>query len=328
MEAQNGPNHQRHEPGRRYAAGRVRPRAGADVHRVAHPPAPHQPVVPEATPAPKPQPKPDVARPKDTKPHTRKPSTAKPALPRTTRSAVLRRQMVEHAKEHKKKVKRNHRKHLVLFIILGVIAVSIGVIVWSFQDVLPFNVHFFQKGSQQPSKDERADTNPSSRLDETAINSEMIATYKMAPDAPRILRIPKIEVEARVMRVGVTLGGEPVAPSNIFDVGWFEQNGKPNEPGAVLINGHTYGPTKEGVFVDLKSLVLGDSIQLELGSGTVITYIVDRVQEYPFDQIDMSVATASIDPAKQGLNLMTTSNRYSNRSSTPGKQLIVFTTRQ
>lgn len=321
MEPKNHPqqNGLPREPGRRYAAGRVRPRAGTDIRQPVRGSVASAP--PPTIPSP---PKSDVSKPPK---KVRKTTTAKPALPRPAKSIVLKRQMVERAKEHKKKVKRMHRRHLVGIGIALTIIVSFGIIAWSFQDLLPEKFRFLQP-KQAPAVQENTQTTDVSMLDETAVSSQDLADYAVADDAPRILRIPKIELESRVRRVGVSLSGEPVGTSNIFDVGWFEQNGKPNASGAVLMNGHSIGPTKNGIFANLKQLQPTDIITVELGNGTVVTYRVSKVQEYPLNQIDMSAAVQPIDPTKKGLNLMTTSNRYSTRSDVSYRQLIVFALQQ
>lgn len=308
MEAQRGSNPLQREPGRRYSAGRIRPRAGADVRRPstlhAKPTTPEEPDKP-----------------------ARQSTAAKPALPRTSKSVVLRRQMTEHAKAHKKKVKKTHRKHVTAYIIGGVVIVSLGVLVWAFQDLLPFSTRLF--GADTPVATTPRETKPeSTTLDETPVTAQDLTSYVMAADAPRVVRIPALGVEARVRRVGVSLTGEPIAPSNIFDVGWFEQNGKPDNPGAVLINGHMIGPTKPGIFTNLNKLQPDDDVIIERGDNSVITYKVIKVQEYPAGQIDMGAATTPIDPTQKGLNLMTTDNRYTERSDMPYKQLIVFTIQQ
>lgn len=317
----NTQSHSRHhEPGRRYAAGRIRPRAGTDIHRPAS--KSHASDTAEK-PVAKPQTKPDIS-----KPHSsRKQTKASPALPRPARSIVLKRHIVEHAKEHKKKVRKVHRRHFMWLIITATIIVSLGVILWAFQDLLPGNLNLFEpKESTAPQS--QPTVIESNSLDETVNTPEMIATHKVATDAPRVLRIPSLEIEARIRHVGVSLSGEPVAPSNIFDAGWFEQNGKPNMPGAVLLNGHSIGPTKDGVFATINRLKPGDLIEIELGNGSKVVYGVVKVQQYPINQVDMRAALQPIDPTQPGLNLMTTSNRYSNRSENSRQQYVVFALQQ
>ena len=307
---QHRPQSLSREPGRRYATVRVQPRAGADISS----PVSHN------TPA---QPKPEPLKPSDRKPAP-KPPAVKPALPRTSKSLVLRRQMKEHAKAHKKKVRRMHRRHLVAMAIVLTAIISVLVLLWAFQDALPFKLPVISDSST-PQTQSQTKVVETSTLDETPVTKEEIAAHKMADDAPRVLHIPKLELEARVRRVGASLTGDPIAPQSIYDVGWFEQNGKPGAAGAVLINGHSVGPTKNGIFANLRELQPGDQVLLELGNGSIMTYSVAKVQEYQLNQLDLDAAEQSLDPTKKGLNLITTSNRYSSRLDNSRRQLIVFT---
>ncbi len=313
------------EPGRRYAAGRVLPRAGGDVRRPTHRPAPvshsTEPVAPKLHIAKHI----DVIQPKT--PHApvkkpRKVSWAKPALPRTTRSYVLRRHIAEGAVTQRKKARKIYWRHIIGYSALCIILVALGIVAWSFRELAPVHLPFINNEPKVAVVADLPKNQETSTLDETAVGSEDIAAHTMGNDEPKTLRIPKLGLEARIRRVGVSLNGEPVAPSNIFDVGWFEASGKPGQPGSVLLNGNVVGPTKAGIFANIHELISGDQIILERGDGTKLTYKVIKKQEY--SQLDMSAATNPIDLSKQGLNLMTTVNKYNGLGTESEKRVIVF----
>lgn len=294
------------EPGRRYTAMRVVPRG------ITIPPAPAE--------------KPAGRRRADITPPKKKQrtaSTAKPALTRTEKSRVLRRQIVEHAEQQKKRARKRYGKHVLVYGIIGATVLAAGLILWAFQEVLPLKLHIFYNEPNSTVSNHPI-IQETSTLDETAVTAEDIATHKMGQDEPRVLRIPALGIEARTQRVGVSLSGEPIATGNIYDVGWFEASGKPGSPGAVLLNGHVSGPSKDGIFSSLRSLKAGDKILLERGDGQELTYIVQKIQEYSANAVDMGAATESLDPNKQGLNLMTTANKFTGRTDEPDKRLIVF----
>jgi len=295
------------EPGRRYNAARVIPRGER-----AEAPKP-------AAPAPKKhldiKPKENSAK--------RGASSAKPALPRTAKSLVLRRQIVEHAKQQKHKARKKYGKHVFIYGAIAATVFAAALIIWAFQDLLPVNLHMFNKEPAEKVVN-RPIIQETSSLDETAVTAEDLAAHKMGQDEPRLLKIPSLTVDARIKRVGVSLNGEPIATGNIFDVGWFEASGKPGSPGAVLLNGHVSGPSKDGVFAQLGSLKAGDKVILERGDGKELTYIVQKVQEYSTNAVDMDAATQPLDPTKQGLNLMTTANKFTGRSEQTDKRLVVF----
>ncbi len=295
-----------HEPGRRYVAARVAPRPGADITK---------PIMGShsSTPSTKPQLKASVSR---------NPAT-KPALPRTKRSQVLRRQMVERAKEQRTKVKKARGKHVFWYLLAVIVVGAFLIVLWSFREALPFHVDLF-KPAPQPVNSIDSDPQETSTLDEIEVSEADIQLHIVPTDAPRVLRIPRLGVAARIKQVGTTLSNEPIAPKSIEDVGWYDGSGKPGGEGAVLLNGHLAGPSKPGVFKEVQSLEPGDEVTVERGDGKVFTYIVARIQEYSGGQIDMSAAISSINPNKKGLNLVTTLNKYSGTE----KRVIVFATQR
>lgn len=287
------------EPARRYVTNRITPRAGADVVKTA------------TTAHPKPHQKPAVQR----------SHLTKPALPRTKRSQVLRRQMVERAVEQRTKVKTNHGKHLLWYGFACVVLGAFLIVVWSFRDALPFELPEL-KNTHEPRvvTTPKSDNMKDSLLDEEQVSEADIEAHKVAPEAPRVLKIPSIGVAARIKQVGTTLSNEPIAPKSIYDVGWYEGSSKLDTEGAVLLNGHLSGSNKPGIFQDVQTLQAGDQIIVERGDGKEYLFIVSRLQEYTGGQIDMSAAINSIDPSKKGLNLVTTLNKYSGTE----KRVIVF----
>jgi sortase (surface protein transpeptidase) len=306
-------NNSRREPGRRYISHNPqRPvTVEARPHRTAHSTQsrPAQPV--------------DITVPKAVTPKVREVSRVKPAMTRTKRSMVLRRQMVERAKEQKVKVKKKRSLHALWYLFAAAIICAFAVVIWSFREALPFDIELF-KSQPQVVNSVEPKVNESSTLEEAPISAAEIASNMVAADAPKTLRISSITVTARIRQVGTTLSGEPIAPKSIYDVGWYEGSSRPGNDGAVLLNGHLAGPTKAGVFSDIQVLQVGAEIIIERGDGQEITYVVERLQEYTGGQIDMSAAISSIDLSKKGLNLVTTLNKFSGTE----KRIIVFAVQQ
>lgn len=239
--------------------------------------------------------------------------TTKPALPRLTRSFVLRRQFNENAQTHRKKTREVKWRHAIAYVLLGVVLAAAAVIVWSFSDVVLNRIRSTVKPAettQQPLLQAPIETN---ELDETAPVPEdlLISSTKMAVDEPSVIRIPRLGIESSVVRVGKSFNGEPIAPTNIYDIGWFESSGKPSGMRAVVLTGHAIGPTKPGIFSVLPDIAVGDEITAELGDGSLLSYRVERVQSYSLGELDMAAALESADPTKQALNLMVARSKYS-----------------
>lgn len=305
------------EPGRRYAAGRVVPRTHAPVEHSGT----NQP---DATPNHMPL---TGGRMVDGVAKKRTVSKVKPALPRPHRSLVLKRHIVERADQHRRHVRREHKRHFASMLVALVVIMTLAVLSWAFWDFLPvvrsISIPFIGNHHQaQPA--EMVTTRQHSNLDESKPSEGEVQTYQAAADAPRILRIPKLEIEARVKRVGSSLSGEPISPSNIFDVGWYDDSSKPGMPGAVLINGHISGASKHGVFYNLSTLQQNDQIEIERGDKKVIVYTVMKVQTYSGDQVDMTTALQSFSADKNGLNIITSSANYDGGISTSQQRVAVF----
>lgn len=153
-----------------------------------------------------------------------------------------------------------------------------------------------------------------------------IARYIVATDQPRYIKIHKTGVSARVKPVSTKDNNELQAPSNIYDAGWFIGSTKPGQPGATLLDGHVHGPTKPGVFHDLKRLEQGDVIEVERGDGTILKYSVVSKRTYKSHEADMKSALLPVTPGKSGLNIITCAGKFNSAKNTYEERLIVFTT--
>jgi LPXTG-site transpeptidase (sortase) family protein len=149
--------------------------------------------------------------------------------------------------------------------------------------------------------------------DETAIHPNAVSSYKVAPDLPRKISISKLKITARIKPLGVNRNNQLLAPTSIFDAGWYNASAKPGiDAGAVLIDGHVHGPTKPGIFGNLKKLTPGDIVDIERGDGKVIQYKVEKTEQVLAQGFDMGRALTSVRPGKQGLNIVTCTGSYGN----------------
>lgn len=147
--------------------------------------------------------------------------------------------------------------------------------------------------------------------------------YAVATDLPRFLNIRKLGISSRVVRLSVRESSEPKYPSNIYDVGWYENSAKPGEEGAALLIGHTNGSEKPGVFHDLTNLVPGDEFQLEMGDGSIKNFYIVKMHAYDRNNVDFNELTQSALPEKPGLNLLTAVGAFESNANVV-QQLGVF----
>lgn len=154
-----------------------------------------------------------------------------------------------------------------------------------------------------------------------------ISSYQVAPDMPRVLRIPSLGVEARIMPMGILPSGELEAPFNIYDAGWYNQSSKPGKHGAMLVDGHVHGPTKPGIFYGLKDIADGATVEVERGDGQVFSYKVVAREQTPYAETNMNKALVSAKQGTPGLNLITCTGSY-NQQGDYEERLVVYTVLQ
>jgi LPXTG-site transpeptidase (sortase) family protein len=99
--------------------------------------------------------------------------------------------------------------------------------------------------------------------------------------APVGLRIPAIEVDTPVMRLGLEPDGTvQVPPVTDHDrAGWYRHSPTPGQVGPSVVLGHvTVGTHGDGVFRHLARLRRGDRIEARLENGTVAVFTVTSVR--------------------------------------------------
>ncbi|MFD0308947.1 class F sortase [Streptomyces sp. NPDC127119] len=115
----------------------------------------------------------------------------------------------------------------------------------------------------------------------------------LARSVPVALRIPAIEVDTPVMKLGLAPDGSvEVPPIEAGDrAGWYRHSPTPGQKGPSVILGHvTVGKYGDGVFLGLKRLRRGDLIEARLENGTAAEFTVSAVRtvaqaEFPTEDV-------------------------------------------
>jgi len=161
--------------------------------------------------------------------------------------------------------------------------------------------------------------------DETNITADVLAGYTVSAELPRAIFINKINVTARVKPMGVNSDNSVQTPTNIFDAGWYNGSVKPGEVGAVFIDGHASGPTRQGLFAYLDKLVEGDAIEIEKGDGSRIAYRVVYTEIIDLKNVDMKKLLNPYEGVTRGLNVMTCTGTWVEPEKTYDKRVVVYT---
>jgi len=161
--------------------------------------------------------------------------------------------------------------------------------------------------------------------DVTSVSNQAWATYTVPADQPRYLYLPTINLQARVMSVGVNSRGKIDAPKNVNDVAWYDGSAKPGQEGQVFINGYTsFAPTYKAAFDNLAKLQVGDHITIERGDGTKISYRVVKNETIAASKVNMQKVLNVPDNATSGLTLMSCTGKYDYRTQSSDKRVIVY----
>lgn len=179
----------------------------------------------------------------------------------------------------------------------------------------------------------------SHEVDETEVTQEKKDNYQVPnPSFPRYLSIPSLKISnARVVQIGTIKNtGQLDSPKSIYDAGWYTKSGLPGAgKGAVLIDGHNGGPTKGGIFENLGSLSKGSEIIIERGDGQRIAYQVADNREMSVEDINsesnplgMKTMLNSMDPKKEGLNMITCVGDWDYSKNTFNKRVMLRAVRK
>lgn len=178
---------------------------------------------------------------------------------------------------------------------------------------LYYGLRWYTTGEEPPIPIPIASADPS--VSEAEVSAEQRASYTVPELNPRYLSIPMLGVDkARVFPVGTTETGDLDTPNNIHDVAWYTKSVTPGQgSGAVLIDGHSGGFSKDGVFSKLDTIPLGAEIILERGDGQNFRYEVVENKNMPIEEVNnggMKQMMYSARPDREGLNLISCSGRY------------------
>ncbi len=103
--------------------------------------------------------------------------------------------------------------------------------------------------------------------------------------APLRVRVPSIGVDAPVVPVGILPGDVMEIPEDVRDLGWYDPDGigvAPGLPGTAVLAGHVDSRAQgRGALYELRELAVGDLVEIDLEDGSVQTWRVTAVTQYP-----------------------------------------------
>ena len=206
---------------------------------------------------------------------------------------------------------------IILWVIILIVLIVVGWFAW----------RFYTTGQLPPGVAVKALTN-GPQVDETPVTPQQVDAYTVPVSHPRYISIPSIGVgETRVYSVDVDKNNVLGTPANISDAAWYDKSATPGSGyGAVLIDAHNGGYTKDGVFAKLSALQTGALVTVERGDGKKFTYKVVSNVTMSLDDVNkygMQQMMQSADPDKEGLSLITCAGNYIPRLGQFDKRVMV-----
>lgn len=106
------------------------------------------------------------------------------------------------------------------------------------------------------------------------------------PAAPVAVHIPRLGVHSPLVDLGVDPVGVLVPPATASVAGWHAGGTVPGEVGPAVVAGHVDSRSGPGVFIDVATLVPGDTVEVERADGETVGFTVRAVetvdkQEFP-----------------------------------------------
>ena len=122
--------------------------------------------------------------------------------------------------------------------------------------------------------------------------SYQTGTKTTASVVPQSIDIPSIEVEAPLMKLGLSKDGEVELPpyEKPKMAGWYTGSAVPGDKGASVIIGHVDTKTAPAVFYKLRQVRKGEIVKVERSDGKVVKYKVDSIEQvskehFPADRV-------------------------------------------
>ncbi|MBS3941891.1 MAG: class F sortase [Actinobacteria bacterium] len=116
---------------------------------------------------------------------------------------------------------------------------------------------------------------------------------------PQRLRVPALDVSARVVPVALTADGAMELPDDVSEVGWFSPGPVPGQSGSAVLAGHVDSREQgRGALFDLPDLVPGDTVEVDAGEDGTTTWRVVGRAAYPKDTLPIAELFRRDGPAR------------------------------
>ena len=114
---------------------------------------------------------------------------------------------------------------------------------------------------------------------------------------PAALTIEALGVSGAPVRpVGLDPDGGAMEIPPVDEVGWYRFGARPGDPGSTVLAAHVAYNGVDGVFRHLDDLGAGDAVTVALSDGSMHTFVVTEVAQYPKSELPAAVWAREGDP--------------------------------
>ncbi|GAB2822167.1 class F sortase [Actinoallomurus bryophytorum] len=157
-----------------------------------------------------------------------------------------------------------------------------------------------------------------------AASPSSTAVKPLARSVPSRLRIPKLNIDSPIMKLGLNADRTiQVPPLNRLNMtGWWKGGPTPGEKGASVILGHNIGNGRASVFDKLGTLRPGDTVRVTRDNGSVATFEITRLEQiaksrFPTDKVYGKLSYP-------GIRLITCGGRFDSSSGHHVDNVIAY----
>lgn len=138
---------------------------------------------------------------------------------------------------------------------------------------------------------------------------------------PVAVRIPAIEVDANMIRLGLNDDNTLEVPP--FELaGWYRGGPKPGETGPAVIAAHVDSTDGPAVFFRLDELGLGETIAVDYADGTSVDFQVTAAKSFPKSEFPTERVYGDTDQSV--LRLITCGGSFDEEAKSYRENLVVF----
>ncbi len=219
-------------------------------------------------------------------------------------------------------IDRKRDYHTLRWLILIILAALIlGTIYYAYD--------YYVNGDKPPLVPLPAAAYADTSVGEAPLSQSQVDGYRVPATHPRYISIPALGLSnARVVVVGLTKQKMLDTPRNIADTAWYSASATPGQGyGQVVIDGHSSGVSRDGVFINLDKLHNGDKIIVERGDSKKITYDVVKDVTMPLAEVNATGMQQLLQPADQsreGLGLITFAGKWIPRDRQFNERVLVW----